>query len=216
MTGFPYSVEAAGELLADAGTKATVLQTILLCAYGGQALFGHPGDELQPRRDPVDPVLLFNQAEQDFSVTIPPECENKINALVLATSSNAFYEDPAAFMAVCNALESGELGDLVSGFVEEVTVPEMLWACYEVLLNRGYSDDPFSPQVSAIIDEVVKTEVEDGQEGELAYYERYLLDEREELIQQLVKLGVSQDAITHLRSISPSGTLNEVAEAASA
>jgi len=215
MISFPYSIDAAGELLADAGTKATVLQAILLAAYGGDAVFGSVGDELQPAREPVDPVLLFNQAEKDFSIIIPPECENKLNAMQMAVATNGFYEDPTTFIAVCNALESGDLGDLVGGFVEEVTVPEMLWAVYEVLICRGQDDVEFSSSVSKVIDDVVRSEVEDGQEEELSYFHRYLLEEREEMIRQLQRLGVSPAAIAHLRTISPSGTLNEVEQAAS-
>ena len=50
----------------------------------------------------------------------------------------------------------------------------------------------------------------DDKEDPVPYYERHLLQEREELIKQLQLLGLSADAIHHLRTISPSGTLNAV------
>lgn len=211
---FRYDYKAAGQLLSDAGTKATVLLVIAMTVYGSDALFGRAPSESDPGEDAWDPAILFNQLEQDFSVSIPPENENKLQALLMAVATDAFYEDLETFMAVCNSVDSGDLGDLVNGFFEEVTVPEILWACYEVLVNRGSDTVEFSPPVSAFIEEIVSDEAEENEEvGDsveevTSYFDRFLREEQEELVSQLQTLGLPHDYIEHLRSMSPADSLD--------
>ena len=213
---FPYDVKAAGALLSDAGTKASVLLTIALAAYGPEQLFGSQDTDLMPGTEAFEPAILFNQLEEDFSVTIPTENENKLNAIMLGVSTDAFYTDLTSFISICNAMDDGELGDLVAGMMEEVTIPEILWASFELLVTRGNSEADFAPEIEKFIEDTVDSEAEEmGQDGDDAemedvapYYERFLLEEREMMIKQFQQLGISADAVAHLRTISPSGSLN--------
>lgn len=213
---FPYDVKAAGQLLASADTKATTLHVIALAAYGAEALYG--GDpiagDIDSGSDPVEPAILFNQLESDFSVSIPPENENKLNAIMLAVSSDGFYYDPTVFVSVCGALDDGELGDLVNGLMEDLSIPEIIWACFEVALNRDDGEDAdFSPAVMAIMKESLDSESEDlDVEGSevLPYYDRHLQAEKTELLNELTKLGVAPEYLAMVNQMDPTELVEEV------
>jgi len=132
---FPFDKRLAADLLADTETTATVLHMIILAAYGDE-VYGSIEHDIEQ----AEPVELWLRLKEDFSVNIPESNENKVNALMLALSTEAFYDDPLAFISICNALYSGDLGDLVNGALEDLTMSEMLWGIYEVELNRGDSE----------------------------------------------------------------------------
>jgi hypothetical protein len=117
---------------------------------------------------------------------------------MLALSTDAFYEDPLAFVSIANALYSGDLGDLVDGALEDLTVPEMLWSIYEVELNRGQSEG-FAPAIDRLIDEIIKNEAEDNEELEEAevvpYYEKFVGEMRDDMLIQMRMLGVDESVI---------------------
>lgn len=182
---FPLDPAACGHLLADPDTTATSLHLILLSAYGDDLY----GDEDEP---PMDPVLIWRLAREDFSVTIPEENENKVNAIMTGVMSDAFYADPLTFVSVCMALYTGDLGDLVSGVMEDPTLPELLWGIFEVALNRD-DDMEFSPAVYA----VVRKEMEDAAEEEareFSYFERALIAGKTKVIEEMSAMGAPPEA----------------------
>lgn len=190
---FPFDKRLSADLLGDNETSATVLHMIILAAYGDE-VYGNPETGIEP----ADPVELWLRLKEDFSVTIPESNENKVNALMLALSSEAFYEDPLAFISICNALYSGDLGDLVDGALEDITVPEMLWGIYEVELNRGDSQ-AFVLAIDSVIDEVIRNEAEDNEELEqdevVPHYERFVAEMRDDMLTQMRMLGVAENVI---------------------
>lgn len=189
--------KVVGDLLADSETVATTLLVIVLRAYKDEVF----GDEEQGI-PPMDPVELWLRLEEDFHAVPHEDNENKLNALMLALSTDAFYEDIRVFNSICMALEDGDLGDLVEGTMDELTVPEMLWSIYEVELNRDDKVE-FSPSIVAFMDKVMSREADDiEEEGEqpMAYWERFLADKREQLMQELRMIGVDEVMIRKLRS----------------
>lgn len=192
----PFDRRTAGDILADTESTATVLHMILLAAYG---------DELHGNADlgiePMDPVEVWVRVKEDFHTEVPEENENKINALVMALSTDAFYDDPLAFNSICNALYSGDLGDLVNGYIEDLSVSEMLWGIYEVELNRGDSQD-FAPAVDAFIEETISQEAAYNEELEAAevvpYYEKFVAEMRDDLMVQLKMLNVDDRIIQQM------------------
>lgn len=183
---YPWDIKISGDLLANPNTAATVLHMIVLQAYG-DALYGD-GDT-----DPMDPVELWLAIQEDFRTRVPEENENRLNALMLAMSTDAFYEDPVVFRSVCMSLAEGDLGDQVEGFMEELELSEMLWGVYEVELNR---DDrmEFEPDVEEIIDEAISSSgVVDEAELE-AYVEEY----RQEMLADLMRLGVDPTVLRRI------------------
>lgn len=193
---FPFDKRTAGDLLADTETTATVLHLIILSAYGDE-LYGDEENGIAA----MDPIELWLRVKEDFSVTVPESNENKINALMVSLSTDAFFEDPLAFISICNALYSGDLGDLVEGFMEDLTVPEMLWGIYEVELNRGQSET-FSNSINRLIDETISAEAESNEELEesevVPYYERFISDMRDDMLIQMRLLGVSEEIVAKI------------------
>ncbi len=190
---FPFDKRLAADFLADPDTTATVIHMIMLAAYGDE-LHGDP----QAGIEPMDPVECWIRVQEDFNVTVPESSENKLNALMLALSTNAFYEDPVAFVSICNSLYAGDLGDLVDGVMEDLTMPELLWGIYEVELNRGDSQD-FVPSIDYIINEVIKNEAQDNEDLEVTevvpYYESFVKEMRDDMLVQMKTLGVADEVI---------------------
>jgi hypothetical protein len=190
---FPFDKRLAADLLADTETTATVLHMIILAAYGDE-VYG----ALEQGIEAADPVELWLRIKEDFSVNVPESNENKVNALMLALSTEAFYDDPLAFISIANALYSGDLGDLVNGALEDLTMPEMLWGIYEVELNRGDSEG-FALPIDRLIDEIIKNEAEDSEELEetevVPYYEKFVAEMRDDMLIQMRMLGVDEMVI---------------------
>lgn len=196
LENFPFSKRVAGDLLADPETSATVLHLILLTAYKDE-LYGNPSEGIPP----MDPVECWLRVKEDFDTQPPETNENKINALMFAISTDAFYDDPLAFTSICSSLYSGDLGDLVEGVMEDLTVSEMLWSIYEVELNRGQSED-FLPAVDSLIAEVIAEEAEDKEDLEVEdvvpFYEKFVVQMRNDMLTQMRTLGVDDNIIAGL------------------
>lgn len=190
---YPWDIRRSGDLFANPETSATILHAMVLAAYGDEVY----GDE---DTDAMDPVELWVRVREDFRVTVPEENENRLNAIMLAISTDAFYEDPLAFTSICMALAEGDLGDLVDGAIEELTVPEMLWGIYEVELNRD--DQPeFARGVLAVIDQTVQEQAEESDVDEtdvVPAYERFVSDAREEMFHDMRRLGIEEQVIRKL------------------
>jgi hypothetical protein len=207
---FPFDKRTAADILGDPDASATVLHLILLAAYGDE-LHGDPERGIEP----MDPVECWVRVNEDFHVNVPESNENKLNALFLAISTEAFFEDPLAFVSICGALYSGDLGDLVDGVMEDLTIPEMLWGIYEVELNRGDSQD-FVPSIDILIDEMLRNEAEDNEDLEMSevvpYYERFVKEQRDDMLVQFRLLGVDNKIIENIikADLTPSDNLNQI------
>lgn len=177
----PEAKKAVFRLLTDDGTFATVLQTVALAMYG-------------PDIYEVDAMEVILRLEEDFNATVTQENENKLKAILLATATNAFYEDPEAFRGTCETLSNGDPGIEV---MDSLTVPEVMWGMYEVELNHGPGD--LSPSVEAIVERVTGMEAEDLDEtlgdDAYAYVWSYLQEQHRMLSNQLQALGVSPQNI---------------------
>lgn len=175
---FPYDKVACSELLEAPGTLATALHSILISAYGEQAYT-------------ADPVELFALLEEDFNCKLSIEAENRINAIFLALTTDAFYTDAEAFESIADALYSGDIGDAVDGLFEQLTMPELLWALYEVELNNDKPTE-FSAAVGKLIAEVSQREYS---ENGFQYADDNLEEMKVDLHVQLKKLGVPPETI---------------------
>lgn len=194
---FAYDRERAGELLRDPDTLGTTLLAIALSAIG-PGLFGDPDQGTEP----LDPLEIYAQLDDQFHAQLPESGENRLNAIMLAVGTDAFFEDPIAFRSICHALYSGDLGDMVDGVIEDLSVQEMLWGIYEVTLNRDEDDVEFSPAVQRIIDATIQGEAEARDDLEVPdvvpYYEKFLAGMREELQQELAALGVPAETLQQI------------------
>jgi len=182
---FPFNVETAAKLLRDDSTFGSVLLTILLAAYGGDVFN-------------KDVVELYADIRDDFNAELTEDCENRLNAILIAISTDDFFEDPEVFRAVCTSLYDGDLGDLVSGQLEDLTLPEILWAVYEVGLLRD--DDPeMSPGVLRVLEHELAEEVAEMKEEDTEeYYDEFVREAKEDLKQQMLALGVDERDLAKL------------------
>lgn len=123
----PFAVRQ--DLLQSPGTMATVVHAIVRDKYGDEA-YGW------------DPLTVAMELKADFAVDPCPEVLDRWNAMQLVMCGDAFFRRIDAFLAVCNALSSGEP---FFGAFDPVTVEEAAWGVAEVGMNRDML--PFSPTI---------------------------------------------------------------------
>lgn len=171
----------AFKALSDDATFGTTAHVIALATFGEEVYT-------------MDPLELFMNLEETYKMELSDEVAEKLQALLLATTTDAFYEDATAFRAICNTLVEGDPG--FDSF-DNLTVPEIMWAIYEVELNHPGGE--FSKQVQEIIEKEMEEEVEDLDELDEAikvpYYHRALRQLRDELAEQLELVGFSNHSL---------------------
>lgn len=186
--------ERARGFLGDPSTSATVLHVIVLKTYGIEYIYG--SDE----QDPVDPIILWNELEQDYRISIPIEVENKINAMMTAVSTDYFFTNKQVFSAVCTSISTGDLGDPVNGEFDTPTVSEMLRAVQEVDLNDGDRDATFSPEVRNFIAHVFDSENVDT-DDEVDWYTADADEHMQKMSSDLQSLGIPPE-----QTVLPAGS----------
>ncbi len=184
MRPLPFPVEAAASLLRESGTLATPLLAICMAAYGDD-VFGDADKGIEA----VDPIELFARLEEDFRAELPEAVENRIQALMMAISTDAFYEDPLVFSSVAAALADGDLGSMPDGILEDLTIPEAMWAIYEVGHCRD-DDVALGPQVLQELDAIIRSEAEELGGEVLPHFERFMHDQKLDLASQLAVIGL--------------------------
>jgi len=112
-------------MLGDLNTYATVLVAIAIDQYGADCF-------------EWEPETLRHSLERDFGKQMPSENVDKLNALMLALSTNLFYVSVEAFINICNALDGAGANFQV---YDPADVDEMEWALTEVMMN----DDQKNP-----------------------------------------------------------------------
>jgi hypothetical protein len=165
-------------LLSDASTFATTALVICLKNFGTDTFT-------------MDPLELIAELEDRFKVELNNDVAEKLQAITLAVSTDAFYEDPVAFRAICNTLLNGEPG--FDGF-DNVTILEMVWSIYEVDILHGGAE--FSSKVISMIQHEVDNDGEDIDDIEMAmsgdYVTRAIQELRWDLLEELAIYGVDE------------------------
>jgi hypothetical protein len=186
--------DKAIEIFQNPDSYATTLHTILLKTYGSDALYGNPDEDVEP----MDSLELFSYIEEDFGINISEELENKINAIMLATSTTAFYENPLAFSSICLAIATGDMGDIANGYFDDPTVPELIQGVMEVQLNHS-EDTQFSPAVEEYIQNILDDEsIDDLEDPELDRLENRV---KIELFEELRGVGVPESFISYAENL---------------
>jgi len=138
--------------------------------------------------------------EDYYKMEMSNEVAEKLQAILLATTTDAFYEDPVAFRAICNTLIEGDPG--FDGF-DKLTVPEILWSIYEVELNHPGMD--FARSIKLMIEKELEEEVEDLDELDEAiqvpYYQRAIRELKDDLDNQLVSVGFENHGLPSVESV---------------
>ena len=176
--------KAVVKLLSDDATFGTIAHIIASMKYG-DAVYD------------MDILELFAELEDDFRVQLSDQVQQKLQAIMLATSTDSFFEDPESFRAIANTLVEGDPGFLV---FDNLTIPEILWSIYEVRLNHPGTE--FSPAVKRLIDSEVQDEgldLEDIDDMEaIPAVENVMTELRNEFIEQLGSLGLPTENVPTL------------------
>lgn len=94
-----------------------------------------------------EPEAIRDEIRDRFDAKIPQDNMDKIQALVLALTTNQFYVSLEAFVGICNSL-GGDGADFRT--FDPADVEEMCWAVTEVLLNdpqEGPLNEVFSEEI---------------------------------------------------------------------
>jgi hypothetical protein len=166
----------ASRLLADDSTFGTIAHILAFLEYG-ESMYE------------MEPTELFANLEDDFKTTLADDVVQKLQAILLATTTDAFFQDPESFRHIANTLLEGEPGFLG---MDNLTVAEILWAAYEVSLNHPGAE--FTPAVEKLIDSEIKDEGQDLEDLDDAQdspaFDAVIKNIREDFAAQMSKLGL--------------------------
>lgn len=167
-------------------------------------------DEEEQDLSEVNTAVLLKQLEEEYTVNIPEENENRINAVILAVTTDLFFTNVNVMKAITLAFVDGDIGNIPDGEEEEVEVADILRASAEMAL---ITDTPlndilgsFSSSVDKAIGNIIDSESEDPEDDEedylpyeegeqidsqrvVPYFYKILDDYMEELEEQLYLLG---------------------------
>lgn len=193
--------------LEDEATYAFVLLAILL------AYLPEGEDDLTK----VDLDEVLSNMQDDFGCKIADECANKIQAAVVALTTDYFWTDVNVMKGMSLTLDDGDIGDLLDNDDEEVDTCQILWAAMEVgLINDmtfEQSLDEFTDKVSNVINKVIESEAQDLEEVEddvdtieeatrKPYYGKVVDGKLMMLVGQLINLaGDNEDLRKELESV---------------
>jgi hypothetical protein len=189
--------KAATNLLMSSETSGIALFIICLKTVGSDELF--TVDEDTGYTDTMDPVELFSELQDVFNVALPPENENRINAILTAISTDLYFTDSIAFTSISISVNSGDLGELVNGFMEVPTIEEILTTKMEIELI--VDEVEFSPNVQKIILNAVKDLAEDDDPATPEYTLNEVVEEhRSKIYGELNSLGIDEKVLEHVKS----------------
>lgn len=177
--------KAAHRLLSDDATFATTALVIALKSFGAEAL----------QQDVLELIL---DLEEEFKVELSEKVSERLQAIQLATTTDAFYEDVTAFRAIANTLLDGDPG--FDAF-DDVSIIEILWAIYEVEMHHEKID--FTRPVAHIIQVEIENDGEEVTELDEAmgssYHQNIMRELRVDLVAQLGQIGVPEGDVPEVK-----------------
>lgn len=177
--------------LQDPETFATTLLAICLIMYGDETF------KIE------DPLVLFKFLEDDFHTELNENCENRLQAILVALKTDYFWNDLDVFQSVCKTLFSGDPDVFGNLGYDDTTVPEILWGMYEVALvsdKNVVETVDYAPAIQIFIDALLKRDVNEvddqaaninelGQQG-LDPNDTVIFDNVNKLKAQLIAIGL--------------------------
>lgn len=193
----------AARLLEYDDTFATTLMVILLSEYGDEVFT-------------EDPIVIFKNLEDDFRCKLSEETETRINAALMAMTTDLAYVSPHVFKAVALAFTDGDIGGIPDGEEEELDGSAALWTVVELgILNDDGEDsfDKFSPSIQEMVYKLVKSTAADPEElpddpeelfdASLPFHELRIREDIKELQTQLLAIGADEEAVASLSAAMP-------------
>ena len=170
------------EALQNPDTYATVLLAICLINYGNETFR-------------VEPLVLFQWLKDDFGTELHEDNENKLQAILIALTTDYFFTDLEVFQNICKTLESGDPDIMEHNFMTDpATIPEVMWGIYEVALNsedQVVDNLPFSKQVDNFISNVLDDDVDDVDDSSQINEQSYIIQNNvAEMKEQFKFIGI--------------------------
>lgn len=185
--------DAASELLLNPEVFGLTLAVILEATFDPDVLYGLETGE------PLDPLTIFHELERKYRVQLNEAVQNKVQAVLVLQTTEAYENDPLAFTGVTLALTEGYLGDLVTGTMEELDGPSVMWSLFEAAAIDPYLR-PLGPDVQQLAyDSIMLPEDPEGDDGEeVADPMQEFMDQLGLLRAQLRTLEMSQKLANQL------------------
>jgi hypothetical protein len=135
------------KMLSDDDTFASCLLAIAVDSYSTECF-------------DWEPDTIVKELEDDFNIQMPQVNQDKVNALIVALTTDQFYRDPVVFWQTGNVL-SGAPANFVMG-ADPLTVDEAAWAVVEVTLldmpDGDQSVPEFSEDIGAMVGAILRSE----------------------------------------------------------
>ncbi len=136
------------ELLTDRSTIGTPLLLLFLDSFGFEAL-------------QWESEVIAQELDDISDGSVPETNKDKVNALVVALTTDRFHNDEQAFSAVCNAL-GGEDKPVVFTSFDPPHVDEMAWTIWETALYDPPTDEnPLSDRFGERVKTFIQTILEE-------------------------------------------------------
>ncbi len=143
--------------------------------------------------DAIDALVLFNAIEEACNGRLHEANRNRLQAMLLMRSTDAFESDPLAFSAVALAFVDGQLGDLITGGFEDLLLDEALWALFEGACVDPYMGEPSRAVLSYVKQTAMEAVVDDSDDSD-----GEIQEEIQELVSQLSKLSMDSNSIQNI------------------
>jgi hypothetical protein len=171
-------------LLADPETFATVIHAVCLVYYG-EEIYDLPSNE------------IYIRLHEDFGTMPCESIENKIQAILMATDTDEFYEDTQSFRHIALTLLGG---DPEFESFSQLSLVEVFWAVYEVELNHGEAE--LSDSIRSMIKREIDGEADEDFDDELKpnYVIKAMVEYKKALRAQLKAVGFTD---FNLPQVSP-------------
>jgi hypothetical protein len=124
--------DAAAELLLNPEIFGLTVAVILEATFEPAVLYG------QDTGEPLDALTIFHELERKYRVQLNEAAQNKVQAVMTLHTTEAYENDPLAFTGITLALTEGYLGDLVTGTLEELDGPAVMWSLFEAAAIDPY------------------------------------------------------------------------------
>ena len=173
------------EAFAHDDTPAIVLFAIVCKAYPWILPAGD-----NPDHEPVDAITIWTSLRHDFGIVTSVEAENKIMAMLTAVETDLYYDNPEMFKSITGAICHGDVDDVISGSLGDISGVEASIAIHEIDLVRGEEHPEYAPAVQEIINRELKEEANDDEDG--ADLQEVLQRHDGEIKDWLKRLGLSE------------------------
>jgi hypothetical protein len=130
-------------------------------------------------------------------VDLPTCAENRLNAAITLRTTSAFEDTVQGFVAITLALTEGQMGDMITGGMEEPDLDECIWACFEASCIDTQMG-AMSQAVAQFLTGLEDSEHADPEEHDGSAEGEDFANQLQELVEQLTKLGLAAEQISEI------------------